>query len=239
MGDFMQSKINTLLNHCYTVTDIHNIEFQLFLITLKCLMPYEDKIGCFFNVKRYYKEIELFEYYKNGRDDTIEHWLQNRTPSFERDELMEFKIIPIAIVNTVWENLLEETLKAVTFHTLNKDAILDGIVISSAIYEYMNNNLDSVYERTKERLISFSVKEFFDRNNVNIDRSFIIDFEKQRIKVIHKNDFFDTDRYKSLKLILEGFGEESSESTMIDSFSAYLHKLRMGRINPEKLKIPE
>ncbi len=235
----MQSRINSLLNYSYTVTDIHSIELQLFLLTVKCLMPYEDKIGCFFNVKRYYKEMELFAYYKNGMDETIEHWLERKIPTDKKDGLMEFKIIPIALVNTLWDNLVEEILKAVTFYTLNIETILDGIIVSSGIYEYMNNNLENVHELTKERLIGFSVKEFIIKNNINVDKSYIIDFEKERIKTIQRNDFFNLNRYKSIQYIFGEPNKESSEGTLIDSYSAYLYKLRKGRIDPEKLKIPD
>ncbi|GEM_PF-2183974 len=52
----MQDIINSLLNFCYNDTD--SIEFQLFLITVKCLVSYEDSIGCGFVKDRYKLEGE-------------------------------------------------------------------------------------------------------------------------------------------------------------------------------------
>lgn len=40
----MEDRINNLLSSCYDNRD--TIEFQLFLISVKCLIPYENNIGC-------------------------------------------------------------------------------------------------------------------------------------------------------------------------------------------------
>jgi len=148
----MQSKIKDFLDFCYD--DTESIEFQLFLITIKCLMPYEDNIGCIFDVDRYKKEIELFSCYMIRNDEIINCRLRHNKPSDSYDELLEFKIIPLIMSNIVWENTIGELLKAVAFYTFNKNTILDAILISSAIYEYMDNiPVESFEELTKERLI--------------------------------------------------------------------------------------
>ena len=250
----MQSKIKELLNFCYD--DTESIEFQLFLITVKCLMPYEDNIGCIFDVKRYKKEVELFGLYMNGNDEVINYRLQHEKPSNINDGLLEFKIIPVVISNTVWENTIYELLKAVTFYTFNKNVILNAILISSAIYEFMENGtIESIEELTKERLINFSIIDFFTNNQMSAEKNYIIDFEKERIKLISRPILFDDDtidKYKALKYIFkkEGFiydlnasvGDESDSDNnpdILSSFSVYLYKLRKGTINPEKLKIQD
>lgn len=244
-GEYMQSKVKKLLDKCYD--DIDSIEFQLFLISVKCLIPYEDKIGCLFDVGRYEKEIHLFAHYMNSNDETVDYWLQYNKPSAINDGLVEFKILPIVLSNTIWENLIDEVLKAVTFYTLNKTTILNALVISSAIYEFMNNaELEEIEELSKEKLINFSIKEFFARNQIDTDKNYIIDFEKERIKLISKPALFDknenaVNEFKSLNHI---FGHNTrlvtdKEYDIIDNYSAYLYKLRKGLIDPEKLQIPD
>ncbi|NLK65722.1 MAG: hypothetical protein GX289_11615 [Tissierellia bacterium] len=253
----MQNRMKNLLKYCYNDTD--SIEFQLFLISVKCLLPYENNIGCLFDKDRYKKEIELFSYYMNGNDETINYWLQNKRPSNMNDKLSEFKIIPIVLANTVWENSIEEVLKAVTFYTLNKNTILNALTISSAIYEFMNRSeIENIEAVTKEKLIDFSVKDYFTKNLIETNKNYIIKFERERIKLIAKPTLFDDDIINcssalnyifekkdasdnKLNTYLENTKAASAEniSDAISSFSIYLHKLRKGSISPEKLIIPD
>jgi len=232
-----------MLNFCFD--DIQKIDFQLFLITVKCLIPYDDKIGCLFDKDRYKKEIELFSSYMNGNDETIDYWLQNKEASNLEDNLLEYKIIPLALSNTVWENLTDELIKVVLFYTINKNTILNALLISSAVFDFMTgSDIDSIEAAARERLINFSVKEFLIKNQTNADKNYIIDFEKERIKMIAKPILFDNNfinGFKVLNYIFEKSPEHLTEnnSDIIDSFSVYLYKLRKGLISPEKLIIPD
>lgn len=242
----MLSKIYNLLKNCYENDNdkIPNIEFQLFLITVKSLMPYEDNIGCMFDVSRYKKEIELFALYKNGNDDTIEYYLENKKPSSDEDKLLEYKILPIAISNTIWENLINETIKVVTFYSINKITVLNTILLSSAIFEYINDeqvDLENINKKTKERIIQFSIKDFLENNHIELGKDHYIEFERERIKILSKPELFSEDfilKFKSLKHIFnnETKSEEQVNET-ISNYSSYLFKLRKGTIDPEKLKI--
>ena len=257
----MQYRINELLNFCFDDTD--SIEFQIFLITLKCLIPYEDNIGCLFDKERYKKEIELFAHYMNGNDETIDYWLQNKKPSNMNDELLEFKIFPIVLSNTVWENLIDEVMKVVLFYTLNKNTILNALLISSAIYEFMNNaEIESIEEVSKERLINLSIKCFLAKNQIETDKNYIIDFEKERIKMIAEPMLFGVNNINNNKVLNYLFEKKAAidnelvsssdnslkhlnenNSDILNNFSKYLYKLRKGSISPEKLiisdKIPD
>lgn len=255
----MQSKIKDFINFCYNDTD--SIDFQLFLITVKCLIPYEENIGCFFDVDRYRKEIKLFAYYKNSDDEIIDYWIKHKRPSNNKDKLLECKIIPIILSNTKWELLIDEVLRAVTFYTLNKNTILSAILISSAIYEFVeNSDIENIEIVTKERLINFSIKDTFAKYQISTEKNYIIDFEKERIKLFTKPMLFDDNsisKYKSLNYIFNSKTSENKNTTnnsnrdnndnsssnnntdIIDSFSSYLYKLRKGTINPEKLKISD
>ncbi len=256
LGEYMQSKINSIINFCYDETD--GIEFQLFLIAVKCLIPYEDNIGCFFDKNRYKKEIELLAYYKNGDDEIIDYWIKHKIQSNNNDKLLEYKIIPIILSNTMWEHLLDEVFKAVTFYTLNKNTILDAVLISSAIHEFINDtDIEDIEIITKERLINFSIKNAFANNKITADKNYIIDFEKERIKEIAKTILFEDDRISKYKILNYIFKNDSNKNLTIEnsklsdnltnqnnsdilvSFSSYLYKLRKGTINPEKLKISD
>ena len=242
----MLSKIYNLLKNCYENYNdkIPNIEFQLFLITVKSLMPYEDNIGCMFDIGRYEKEIELFALYKNGHDDTIEYYLENKKPSRDEDKLLEYKILPIVISNTVWENLINETIKAVTFYSISKSTVLDAILISSAIFEYFNEeqfDLENINKKTKERLIQFSIKDFLENTHIELGKDHYIEFERERIKILSKSELFSEAfilKFKSLKYIFNNeTKQEEQDNETISNYSSYLFKLRKGTIDPEKLKI--
>lgn len=245
-GAYMLSKIYNLLNNCYEINSdkIPNIEFQLFLISVKSLLPYEDNIGCMFDTGRYEKEIELFALYKNEHDDTIEYYLNNKKPSSDEDKLLEYKIMPIAIANTIWENLINETMKAVIFYSMNKSTILNTILLSSAIFEYYNGDqidLENINKITKERIIQFSIKEFFEKNHIDLEKNHYIEFERERIKILSKTELFSEDyilKFKSLKhIFINETKSEEQDNETISNYSSYLYKLRKGTINPEKLKI--
>jgi len=252
----MLSKIYNLLEFSYennNADKIPDIKFQLFLITVKSLLPYEDNIGCMFDKNRYEKEIELFSLYKNGNDDVIEYYLENKKLSEDEDKLLEYKILPIIITNTIWENLINEVMKAVTFYSINKGTILNAILLSSVVYEYFDNeNLDyeNISQKTKDRLIQFSIKELFENNNIEFEKNHYIEFERERIKILSKSDLFTEDninKYKSLMHIFENesktkFEEQTEETikqenSILSNYASYLLKLRKGTINPEKLKI--
>ena len=242
----MLSKIQGLLKYCYndsTCDKVPDMGLQLFLLSSKSLVPYEDKIGCMFDITRYEKEIELFKYYMNGHDDTLGYYFANKKPSGRKDELLECKIIPVAVSNTDWDVLLNEALKSVFFFSTNKDTILNAIIISSSVKEYLeDNDTDSMNEVTKERLIGFSLKDFLNNNNLSINKEGLIEFEKERVKMLLKYEPIIDDlkeKYKVLKYIYDESksNEEMVDETVLSSFSLYLFKLRKGIISPEKLKI--
>ena len=246
----MLSKIYNLLNYCYedSIVDRYaGIEFQLFLLSTKTLLPYENKIGCMVDLNRYKNELDLFNYYKNGNDDTINYYLCNKKQSNLEDNLMEYKIIPIAISNTDFNILLEEVLKTVMFYTLNKTTILNAVILSSIIYEYFEIDtidLDDLRNKTNARLIDFSFKEFIENNNMmQMDKSYIIGFEKERIKMIASGNFISDEllmKYKAIQHIVNNVKAikpiNNENEVVLNNFAAYILKLRKGTVDPEKLK---
>ena len=246
----MLSKIQNLLYSCYeenTTDKLPDIKFQLFLISVKSLMPYEDKIGCSFDLTRYKKEIDLLSLYKNGQDDSLDYYFKNKKPWDGEDILLEYKILPAAISNTVWENLIEEVMKTAAFFSVNKNTFLNAILVSSAIYDYLNDesiDFDNMNLKARERVIQFSIKEFSENNNINLNKNQIIEFEKERIKTISKIQLYSEDyilKFKSLQHIFSKvpFVKEDYNDELLSNYASYLMKLRKGTINPEKLRITE
>jgi hypothetical protein len=244
----MLSKIQNLLYSCYgenTGDKIPDIRFQLFLISVKSLMPYEDNIGCFLDRERYIKETDLLKLYINGHDDCIENYFKNKRPYEGEDSLIEYKIMPIAIANIVWENLIEEVMRTTFFYSLNKRTIINSILTSSALYDYLsdeNIDIENINLNAKERLIQFSIKEFFEKHNIILDKMSIIDFEKERIKTITRTEIYSEEcilKSKTLQHIINNVSpiEKDYNNDILSSYSAYLLKLRKGTISPEKLKI--
>lgn len=254
----MLSKIYNFLDYCYEDNSgdkLPNLKLQLFLIAVKSIMPYEDKVGCMFDYARYEKEIDLFKYYKNGQDELVDYYIENKSHSEKEDVLLEYKLIPLLIANTSWEILLNETLRAASFYSLNKKTLINTIIISSVIFEYLNQeqlNIEAINENTKERLINFSLKDFLNNNNIQFNKIKLIEFEKERISALSSNEIICDElkeQYKSLSFIynyikndnaeqtIDPQINETSEETVLTAFSQYLLKLRKGLINPEKLKI--
>ena len=248
----MLSKINNLLRFCYGdgITDkFAKIEFQLFILSVKSLIPYEDRVGCMFDAERYIKEMDIFAYYKNGNDDAVDFYLKNGTYSDLKDELLEYKIIPLIIANTDYYVLLDEVMKIVLLFTSNHNSIIDAVIISSVIYEYLGKDSvdsDFIMTRTKERIIEFSLREYLEKNKlIYADKSYVIDFEKLRIKYLLNDNSLSEHlmQYKSLQFIINKLYDEKSSQVgneaLLDSFSSYLMKIRKGTLNPEKLRIKE
>ncbi len=246
----MLSKIYNLLNYCYEDSILEkfaSLEFQLFLLSTKSLVPFENKIGCGLDINRYKRELEVFRYYKNGNDETISYYFDNSKPTKIEDALLEYKILPIAISNTNWETLIDEVLKIVMLYSYNKKTIINAIIISSVIYEYFYSeilDIDLIVNKTKDRLIGFSLKELFeDKINMEINKEFIIEFEKERVKVLLRNDLFceaDILKFKSLQHIINKCAAckilNKDNEVVLNNFATYIQKLRNGTVNPEKLK---
>lgn len=262
----MEQKIFELLNYCYSdslTEEIGKLNYQLFIMSLKSMLPFENKIGCKFDEIRYLNEVKTLRYYINGNDDMVVNKIKQNKPLTKVDDLVEYKIIPIVIANTLWKNIINETLKCVVFYTYSKETILEAIVLASVLHEYIEgNNIDINYlhEVTKKRIIEFSIKDFYKDNfNILVKNNYVISFEKSRISYIMQNSIFDIPAIADKKLInyilnkSRVFSQELSQENSLKhsqeralitdtnkenllNFSSYLYKLRKGILDPSKLK---
>lgn len=246
----MLPKIYNLLRYCYEESieaEIAGMEFQLFIISAKSLLPYEEKVGCMFDTNRYKKEAELFSYYKNGRDAVVEGFLNKKGPSLSADGLLEYKILPIVMANTDYDTIIEEALKCVLLFTVNIQSIINTVILSSVIHEYLSEDsaeVESIRYKTKERLIQFSLKDFMGKNKLNPDKGYLIGFEKERVKVMMKDGYLTENMLNESRVLQFIINNNKSakeinfnNEIVLNNFAAYILKLRKGTLNPEKLRI--
>lgn len=246
----MEQKIYDLLYCCYSnslCNTFVGVDYQLFTTAVKSLIPFEDRIGCEFDLNRYKLEIQTLKYYVNGSDSCLKYYYNELRPSTNYDENMMSKLLPIIVANTEWETLIEQSLKCSVFYTYNKKNIFDTIIAGSLINEYLNDkSMDISYlnQVTRDSIINFSIKDFFENNyDMSVKSNFIINFEKERIMLLMKENIFD-DEYinKSVigKLILSNDNDKvnikEDNEIYINNFATYLFKLRKGIIDPDKLK---
>lgn len=261
----MEQRIFEFIKYCYSdslTEEIPELNYQLFTISLKSMLPFENKIGCKFDERRYSDEIKTLRYYINGEDELVINKIKQNKPLIALDNLIEYKIIPIVISNVLWENIINEVLKCVVFYTYSKESILEAIALSSLLHEYIENNStdkDCLHEITKKRIIEFSIKDFFKDNfSVPAKNSYIINFERDRISYIMKDNIFDRSSIsdkKITKYVLyndRGFSPENtqafsekdakdafitdSNNTNLLNLGSYLYKLRKGILDPRKIK---
>jgi len=254
MEDIMEQRIFELLNYCYSdslTEETGKLNYQLFIMSLKSMLPFESKIGCKFDEVRYSDEVKTLRYYLNGNDEIVINKIKQNKPLTKSDVLIEYKIVPIVIANTYWENIINEALKCVVFYTYSKDSILEAIVLSSVLHEYIEGSsldIEYLHDVTKKRIIEFSIKDFYKDNfNISVKNNYIISFEKERISYLIKDNIFDIPSIANKKLInyiLNNNHREFLQSALITdsnkayllNFSSYLYKLRKGILDPNKIK---
>lgn len=247
----MEQRIYNFIKYCITdsLTDeIPDLNYQLFTMSIRCMLPFENKIGCKFDENRYLDEIKTLKYYINGEDKLVINKIKQNSAMTMYDSLLEYKIIPIIISNAIWENIINEVLKCLVFYTYSKENILEAIVLSSVLHEYIENNCvdkDNLHSITKQRIIEFSIKDFFKDNfDTLIKNTYNVSFERERISYLMKDNIFDNDIFLDKKIINYVLNENThknviitdSNNNILQNLSSYLYKLRKGIIDPRKIK---
>lgn len=246
----MEQRIYEFIKYCNSdsLTDeIPSLNYQLFTMSLRSMLPFEHKIGCKFDEIRYIDEIKTLKYYINGEDKLVINKIKQNSAMTSYDSLLEYKIIPIIISNAIWENIVNEVLKCLVFYTYSKENILEAIVLSSVLHEFIENNCidkDYLHSVTKQRIIEFSIKDFFKDNfDAPVKNTYNVSFERERISYIMKENIFDSDFFLDKKIINYVLNKSSDENATITDFnnnnlqnlSSYLYKLRKGMIDPRKI----
>jgi hypothetical protein len=247
----MERRINELIKYCISDSlkdEIPGLDYQLFTMTMRSMLPFENKIGCKFDEDRYLDEIKTLRYYINGEDKLVINKIKQNSAMTTYDSLLEYKIIPIIIANAIWENVINEVLKCLVFYTYSKESILEAIVLSSVLHEYIENScVDKgiLHSITKQRLIEFSIKDFFQDNfDTAIKNTYNVSFERERIMHLMKDNILENDMFSDKRITNYILNEASNNNDIIAdanisnllNLSSYLYKLRKGVVDPRKIK---
>ena len=173
----MNKKIDELLYYCLENSSINKIfewQTQMFIITTKSLIPFENKIGCGIYYNRFIKELELLEEYSNFNNDILKGF----------DNTIDYKILPIVIANKDWNLIIDEVVKSVILFTYDVKSIILSIILSRMLMEFLNEitEIDSIIEGIKESIIQFSIKDIIEKYYKHKPNSkYLINFERERI----------------------------------------------------------
>ncbi len=241
----------------------HSSLTQLCLLTIKSLLPSNDKMGSRIDYKRFEEELNLWKYYKLGSIDSLENIIGeniNAEVYFKEDTSINYRILPIAIANLEFEIAEEEIIKNILYTSGNIRSLLKGVFINKLLYSPSGEEL---IEELKSYMINFGQLDFLEKyskyyriNLENYPLNFSIEFEKEKIKIINilnglKSKGYE-DLYELLEVILEG-KDSSSELARIFKFNGleytineffismndYVLKLNSGAIGREDLKISD
>lgn len=224
--------------------DIFFEESEIFLMVLKSIVLKEDKIGGVIDYNRLLKEISIWKYYRHTNNETLirisnENYAKHRLENFEELGIASMAIL---IANENIETSLSEILKMSFFFTENIRLVLKNYYESAIIFNLINgNSIEKTILEGKKRIIELSLKNEIEKNNELIRESdkkkYILEFEKERVKIIMDISNIDEKNFKVQKLkignIIEKFlsGEDYSDTVMSMGLYEYIFKLRKGRIS--------
>ena len=186
---------------------------QIFINTLKSLLPSEDIVGTRVDYNRFEKEMKLWYYYKNGQNLCIENSIYVADENIYWsgiDDSVYARLSPIVFANESWKIARDEILKYVLFTTGNIQTILQSLLVSKLLFLIICNECKCEIGDLKEEIISFSQKEFLEKYNsyfmvslVNYPGNFSVEFERSRIDIINLLNGFSTSKYGVLNESIE------------------------------------
>lgn len=249
----MNNKIEELLYYCLENSSKYQLfewQTQMFIITTKSLIPFENKIGCGIYYNRFIKELELLEEYLNFDNSILKNKIESKKVLKGFDNTIDYKILPIVIANKDWNIIIDEVVKSVVFFTYDVKSIILSIILSRMLMEFLNEKTEtnSLIESIKESIIQFSIKEVIVKYYKQKPNSkYLINFERERINWLQNlnNDIglkdSQIEKSKIYEYIILGKKKTidipKQNEEIINNFASYLIKLRKGIINPDKLKI--
>lgn len=170
---------------------------ELMIITIKSLIPSQEKVGTVIDYKRFHQELMLWYYYRHGHNRSVLNALKKKSSTIywnEMDDSLYGRIFPIVAANSNWDVIKDQVLANIVYTTGNISCILEAIALSKLIFEVINGNIsfDENLERVKEEIVHFSQKDFLDRfenmlmyNLDSYERNYTIDFERSRISLLN------------------------------------------------------
>ncbi|QIB27197.1 hypothetical protein [Caloranaerobacter azorensis] len=170
---------------------------ELFIITVKSLIPSMNVEGTIVEYTRFEEEIKLWINYRHGSNKPLissVNKFDDRTYWVENDDSIYARIFPIVAANTQWDIILSEIIKNVLFTTGNIFVLQECIMLSKILYLILNSqkDYDKIIINLKEEIIQLSQKELISKYNkyyradiATFPGNFVIDFEKTRIELLN------------------------------------------------------
>ncbi|WP_069650935.1 hypothetical protein [Caloranaerobacter ferrireducens] len=182
---------------------------EMFIITVKSLIPSMDVEGTTIEYTRFKEEIKLWTSYRHGSNKPLINSVNifdDKTYWVEVDDSVYARIFPIVAANTQWNVILSEVIKNILFTTGNIFTLQECILLSKVLYLILNGqkDYDKIISSLKEEIIQLSQKELISKYNkyykadiAAFPGNFVIDFEKARIELLNllngksiKNNFY-------------------------------------------------
>lgn len=208
---------------------------ELFIITVKSLIPSMDIEGTTVEYTRFKEEIKLWTSYRHGSNKSLINSVNkfdNKTYWTEIDDSVYARIFPIVAANTQWDIILSEVIKNILFTTGDIFILQEGIILSKILYLILNGekDYDKIINNLKEEIIQLSQKELISKYNkyfradiAAFPGNFVIVFEKTRIDLLNllngkliENSFF------ILKIVLDILRGDIKEYSQIH-FNFFLY----------------
>lgn len=249
---------------------------EMLIITIKSLIPSYEEIRNEIDYERFYREINFWKLYRHGGNSLLTN-IENSDVSYwqKSDNSIYSRIYPIIISNSNYNYIREDIIKNILFTTGSIKNLLEGIFLSRLIFVLLNFNMnfDEIVDEIKNEIINISIINILEKysNFYKVDKStfpgnYILEFERNRIKLLNLLNEIKTDEFRLLNDILDilrnnkkfeqvkpnfltysiiGMNIDSIENIEVKdkdfllNLCDYLIKLRKGRISPELLKINE
>lgn len=170
---------------------------ELFIITVKSLIPSMDVEGTIIEYKRFREEVRLWASYRHGSNKPLinsVNKIDNKIYWNEADYSVYARIFPIVAANKQWNVILSEIIKNVLFTTGNISILQECIILSKVLYLILDgkSDYDKIISNLKEEIIRLSQKELISKYSkyyrgdiATFSGNFVIDFEKTRIELLN------------------------------------------------------
>jgi hypothetical protein len=263
--DFEKLIINIFKNDIKSNKSITKMS-QLTTITIKSLLPNENRIGNSIDYKRFREELKLWKYYRISEKDNMDKIIEDKNTwdyfNYRSGSLYS-RILPIIVANPDYEILEREAIKNLLYTNGDLESLWTWIFNTRVIYNLLKGKED-ILEDVKDYIINFTQIEYINLYSQfyrfpleDYPGNFKIEFEKERINFINILNGINMLKYREaidLIGIIKGKEPETNLGEIIISshkdrdldievpkfylnINDYIVKLRKSRIDPENLKI--
>lgn len=234
---------------------------ELFLITIKSLVPNLEGRGSIVCYERFQKELELWMQYRHGGNGAVLGAVSGMRGDYfdEKDESVLSRSLSLVLANESIEVLQREIVKNTLYFTADPETVLAAYsfgILSSGHFAGMSpeENIAAL----KEAIIGFSTRDsLIDSPYIkrSIERkATVIAFEKKKIGILKTlDDILGREDYDDYIGIIVNSIDKSTENDIafeflksegceignlhLENMSRYLWKMRKGRIDIKHLEI--